>query len=197
MSHWLIDFPILDTRYPILYTPPMAYKPVVLIIVDGFGVAPPADGNAVNQAKMPVFRHLIDSYPAMTVQANGAAVGLSWGEMGNSEVGHLNIGAGRVVGQDITRIDMAIGNGSFFTNQVLLNSINASTTNTVHIMGLLSDGGVHSHINHIFALIKLASDLGKKVWVHAYETKPLDTTHDTYIKNQSYWVQIDAEVPCE
>jgi 2,3-bisphosphoglycerate-independent phosphoglycerate mutase len=92
---------------------------VVLAILDGFGIAPAAEGNAITEAKMPVFKHLIETYPAMTVHASGGAVGLSWGEMGNSEVGHLTIGAGRIFYQSLPRINLAIETGDFFANTML------------------------------------------------------------------------------
>jgi 2,3-bisphosphoglycerate-independent phosphoglycerate mutase len=162
---------ILDTRVPILYTPSMAYKPVVLIIVDGFGVAPSADGNAVNEAKMPIFHRLVESYPAMTLQASGSAVGLGWGEMGNSEVGHLTIGAGRIFYQSLPRINLAIESGEFASNPALQKTIDHAKTNNgaIHLLGLVSPGGVHATTEHLHALLDLCKKAGiTRVYVHAF-----------------------------
>ncbi len=164
-------FHILDTRYRILYTPPMAYKPVVLIIVDGFGVAPPADGNAVNQAKMPVFHRLVESYPAMTLQASAAAVGLGWGEMGNSEVGHLTIGAGRIFYQSLPRINLSIETGEFAANPAFQKTIQHARSNNgaIHLLGLVSPGGVHATTEHLYALLDMCKVAGiTRVYVHAF-----------------------------
>ncbi|MDQ7815108.1 MAG: 2,3-bisphosphoglycerate-independent phosphoglycerate mutase [Patescibacteria group bacterium] len=149
----------------------MRPKPVVLIIVDGLGVAPPADGNAVVESEMPNFRHYIESYPAMTVLASGSAVGLSWGMMGNSEVGHLTIGAGRIFFQSIPRISFAIENGEFYSNKVFLDAIAhcKKTGGKIHLMGLVSPGGVHSSDAHLHALLDLFSrQKFDKVFVHAF-----------------------------
>lgn len=165
------SLPILDTRYPILYTPLMAYKPVVLIIVDGLGVAPPADGNAVNQAKMPVFHRLIESYPAMTLQASAAAVGLGWGEMGNSEVGHLTIGAGRIFYQSLPRINLSIETGEFAANPAFQKTIQHARSNNgaIHLLGLVSPGGVHATTEHLYALLDMCKKSGiTRVYVHAF-----------------------------
>src|SRR5689334_20062885 len=125
-------------------------KPVVLMVLDGFGVAPPTDGNAVSAAKMPNFRKYVESYPAMTVLASGSAVGLSWGEMGNSEVGHLTIGAGRIFFQSLPRISLSIENGEFYTNKAFLDAIAHSkkTGGKLHLMGLVSAGNVHASDAH-------------------------------------------------
>src|SRR5579872_551549 len=139
-------------------------KPLVLIIRDGWGVcdedAQSAErhGNAVLLAKLPVLDRLLASYPHALLQASGEAVGLPRGQMGNSEVGHQNLGAGRVTYQDLMRITVAIRDGSFFLNPVLLKVMRSASGSTrrVHLMGLLSDGGVHSHISHLFALLQLA-----------------------------------------
>ena len=95
------------------------YKKVILVVLDGFGVAPAGHGNAITQAKIPTLNFIVDNFPSLTLQASGPLVGLPWGEMGNSEVGHLNMGAGRLVGQDLPRITNAIQNGEFFKNPVL------------------------------------------------------------------------------
>ena len=149
----------------------MAKKPVMLMILDGFGIAKASDGNAVSLAKKPNFDRLIKEYPHSILEASGMAVGLPEGQMGNSEVGHLNIGAGRIVYQELTRITKAIADGEFFENEELLKAMkNAKENNSaLHLMGLLSDGGVHSHINHLKGLLEFAKKEGlKKVYVHAF-----------------------------
>ncbi len=142
-------------------------KKVMLIILDGFGMRKEKSFNSIENASMPNWDYYKSTYAFGTIEASGERVGLPASQFGNSEVGHLNIGAGRIVRQDITRIDAAIENGEFFTNQVFIDAITASSTNTLHIIGLLSDGGVHCHINHIIALIQLTHKLGKKVLIHA------------------------------
>ena len=146
-------------------------RPVVLMILDGFGLSPRAEGNAIASARTPNLDHLFSSYPHSTLEASGMSVGLPEGQMGNSEVGHLNIGAGRIVYQDLTRITKSIIDGDFFKNPVLLDAIlNAKTKNSsLHLMGLLSDGGVHSHNSHLYAILELAKKQGlKKVFVHGF-----------------------------
>jgi 2,3-bisphosphoglycerate-independent phosphoglycerate mutase len=145
-------------------------KKVLLIILDGFGLRGVNDFNAVANANTPNLDFYMKNYALGTIDASGAAVGLPDGQFGNSEVGHLNIGAGRVVEQDITRIDNAIKSGEFFTKKEFVATLDNTISHNVHIMGLLSDGGVHSHINHIFALIKLVSANTNinKVWLHLF-----------------------------
>ncbi|WP_062109230.1 2,3-bisphosphoglycerate-independent phosphoglycerate mutase [Bacillus niameyensis] len=143
--------------------------PVALIILDGFGLRGETKGNAVAHAKKPNFDRYWNTYPHNQLTASGEAVGLPQGQMGNSEVGHLNIGAGRIVYQSLTRVNVAIRNGEFFENDTFQQAIDHAkkTGKKLHLMGLLSDGGVHSHINHLFALLKLAADQGvKDVYVH-------------------------------
>ena len=145
--------------------------PVALIILDGFGCREERFGNAVAQAKKPVFDALWEEYPHATLTASGEAVGLPDGQMGNSEVGHLNIGAGRIVYQNLTRIHKSIRDGDFFQNPALLEAINNAKVNNkaLHLMGLLSDGGVHSHYEHLFALLELAKQHGlNRVYVHGF-----------------------------
>ncbi len=145
-------------------------KPVMLMILDGWGVRPPGPGNAVSLAHTPNLDRLLSDYPHTQLKTSGKAVGLPDGIMGNSEVGHLNIGAGRIVYQDLTRIDMAIEDGSFFTNPAIGSAIqNALQDNrALHLMGLVSDGGVHSQLTHLLALLDLARQKGlKRVYVHA------------------------------
>lgn len=147
----------------------MSKKPVALIILDGFGHREVTQGNAVAHAKKPNFDRLWAEYPHNFLTASGEAVGLPEGQMGNSEVGHLNIGAGRIVYQSLTRVNLAIREGEFEKNETFLGAINhAKENNTaLHLMGLLSDGGVHSHIEHLFALLRLcAKENFKNVYVH-------------------------------
>jgi 2,3-bisphosphoglycerate-independent phosphoglycerate mutase len=149
----------------------VAKKPLLLMILDGWGIAPPSPYNAVTQAKTPNLQGCFQNYPHTQLLCSGENVGLPAGQMGNSEVGHLNIGAGRIIYQDLTRITKAIKDGDFFKNQVLLEAMtNAKTAgHALHLMGLLSDGGVHSHIQHLFALLKMAKENGvQQVYVHAF-----------------------------
>jgi 2,3-bisphosphoglycerate-independent phosphoglycerate mutase len=151
--------------------PPATSKPVLLLILDGFGCRKADSYNAITSAAKPNFDRIWDSYPHTLIQASEAAVGLPAGQMGNSEVGHLNIGAGRVVYQEFTRIDRAIRNGHFSGNLALNGVITKLKANggALHIFGLLSDGGVHSHENHIHAMLDLALHEGlSKVYVHAF-----------------------------
>ncbi len=143
--------------------------PVALIILDGWGLREQADNNAVAIARPPVFNRLWATYPHATLQASGEAVGLPAGQMGNSEVGHTNLGAGRTVYQDLTRIDKAVADGTFAQTPALRAAIQAAIDKgtAVHFLGLLSDGGVHSHQAHLHALLRLAKDMGApKVFVH-------------------------------
>ncbi|TVP96920.1 MAG: 2,3-bisphosphoglycerate-independent phosphoglycerate mutase [Acholeplasmatales bacterium] len=146
-------------------------KPVALIIMDGWGEAQSGAGNAVTLAKTPVYDHLKATYPFTTLNASGLAVGLPEGQMGNSEVGHLNIGGGRIVYQSLTRIHKAIEDGSFYENptyQAAFEHVKAHDSK-LHLMGLLSDGGVHSHITHFDAMLKAAKQAGiEDIYVHAF-----------------------------
>jgi len=151
--------------------PPAPIKPILLVILDGFGCRHADSDNAITNAHKPNFDHFWKDYPHTLIQASEAAVGLPAGQMGNSEVGHLNIGAGRVVYQEFTRIERAIHNGHFPSNPALKGVITKLKANggALHIFGLLSDGGVHSHENHIHAMLDLALHAGlKKVYVHAF-----------------------------
>lgn len=141
------------------------------MILDGFGAAPPGDSNAISTADTPNLDRLLADYPHTVLAASGEDVGLPAGQMGNSEVGHLNIGAGRIVYQDLTRIGLAIKDGSFFDNPALLQAVaNAKEDGgALHLMGLLSDGGVHSHITHLYALLELAAKEGlRRVFIHIF-----------------------------
>ncbi|MBP5743808.1 MAG: 2,3-bisphosphoglycerate-independent phosphoglycerate mutase, partial [Oscillospiraceae bacterium] len=133
-----------------------------LIILDGYGIAAPTAGNAIAQAKKPNLDALFNEYPHAQLQASGMDVGLPEGQMGNSEVGHTNIGAGRVVFQILPKISKEIAEGKFFQNPVYLKAIRDAKRDgkALHVLGLLSDGGVHSHLTHIFAVLDLAKQEG-------------------------------------
>ena len=149
----------------------MSKKPVVLMILDGYGLNEITEGNAVALANTPVMDKLMAEYPFVRGNASGMAVGLPNVQMGNSEVGHLNMGAGRIVYQELTRITKEIQDGDFFKNEALLNAMNNCKKNNsaLHTFGLLSDGGVHSHITHLFGLLEMAKREGlSKVYVHAF-----------------------------
>jgi 2,3-bisphosphoglycerate-independent phosphoglycerate mutase len=149
----------------------MNKTPTTLIIMDGFGLTAPSSTNAVSLAKTPVLDRLVKEYAHTTLSASGLDVGLPDGQMGNSEVGHTNIGGGRVVFQDLPRISRAIEDGSFFRNEAYLKAMDACLEKgtTLHLYGLLSDGGVHSHITHLYALLRMAKEKGlEKVRVHCF-----------------------------
>ena len=149
----------------------MAKKPTMLMILDGFGKAPDGEGNAISKAETPALDAIFANYPDTTISASGLAIGLPDGQMGNSEVGHLNIGAGRIVYQELTRITNEIETGSFFENEALITAMDHAKENNsnLHIWGLLSDGGVHSHISHLKGIIKMAHDRGlDSVCVHGF-----------------------------
>jgi len=161
----------------------MKITPVLLLILDGFGYREDPDNNAVLHANKPNWDKLWNSYPHTLINASELHVGLPHGQMGNSEVGHLNIGAGRIVYQDLTKVDVAIEDGSFYTNPALTEAIAAAKKNdsTLHILGLLSPGGVHSHESHIHAMLELAARAGlKKIAIHAFldgrDTPPRSAT---------------------
>ncbi|MDR3748397.1 MAG: 2,3-bisphosphoglycerate-independent phosphoglycerate mutase [Acidobacteriota bacterium] len=146
-------------------------KPLVLIILDGWGYAPPSPSNAISLARKPNYDRLLAEYPNTLIHTSGRFVGLPTGQMGNSEVGHLNIGAGRIVYMDITKIDLMIENGEFFTNPVLLEAMKTARTGDrrLHFLGLLSDGGVHSQQEHLYALLRMAKQNGvDRVFVHCF-----------------------------
>lgn len=149
----------------------MSKKPTVLMILDGFGLNGTADGNAVAQGNTPVLDKLMKDYPFVKGYASGLAVGLPDGQMGNSEVGHLNMGAGRIVYQELTRISKEIEDGDFFKNEALLAAVDNCKQNgsSLHLFGLLSDGGVHSHNTHLYGLLELAKRAGlTNVYVHCF-----------------------------
>jgi len=147
------------------------YKKLLLVVLDGFGVATDGHGNAVTKAQPKTFDMLCNDYPSTVLQASGASVGLPWGEKGNSEVGHLNLGAGRIVGQDLARITVAIEDRTFFSNPMFLAAIDHVKKNNsaMHLMGLVSPGGVHSYDEHLYALLGLMSEQGvKNVIIHMF-----------------------------
>jgi len=146
-------------------------KPVVLCVLDGWGIAPPHAGNAIANAKLPHFNELVSSYPVMALSAAGEAVGVPWGDMGNSKVGHLSLGSGRIIYQDLPRINKAISDGSFFVNEALLAAAAHVKKNNsrLHLMGLLSNGGVHAAVEHLTALLAFASEQKlSKVYEHLF-----------------------------
>jgi 2,3-bisphosphoglycerate-independent phosphoglycerate mutase len=146
-------------------------RPLTLIVMDGWGYSENTEYNAIHAARTPVWDRLWNDSPHCLIRASGAEVGLPAGQMGNSEVGHLNLGAGRVVYQEFTRVSRAIKTGSFFTNQTLTDAVDLAieTDKAVHILGLLSPGGVHSHEEHIFAMAELAVKRGcRQVYLHAF-----------------------------
>jgi 2,3-bisphosphoglycerate-independent phosphoglycerate mutase len=148
-----------------------AGKRILLVICDGWGEAPPSESNAITRARTPTYDRWRRDYPWTTLEASGEPVGLPAGVMGNSEVGHLNIGAGRMVPQDLLRVDLALSDGSFFENPALVEAAERARRPgaTLHLMGLLSDGGVHSHERHLFGLLELARRRKvPRVRVHAF-----------------------------
>ena len=171
----------------------MSKKPVVLMILDGYGLNDKKEGNAVAEAKTPVMDKLMAEYPFVKGNASGMAVGLPDGQMGNSEVGHLNMGAGRIVYQELTRITKEIQDGTFFENPALLDAVANCRKNdsSLHLYGLVSDGGVHSHITHIYGLLELAKRNGlKKVYVHCF----LDGRDTPPSSGKGYVEQLEAKM---
>lgn len=166
----------------------MPENKVFLIILDGYGLREERHGNAVKLANTPFLHGMFNKYPWMKLSASGRDVGLPVGQMGNSEVGHLNLGAGRIVYQEITRIDRSIETGEFFSNPALIDCVRFASHKGValHLMGLISDGGVHSSLEHLYALLKLAKMNGlKRVFIHAFmdgrDTPPQSGIH--YIRS--------------
>jgi 2,3-bisphosphoglycerate-independent phosphoglycerate mutase len=150
---------------------PLKKKPLALLILDGWGHREDTQSNAIAHAKTPVLDVLVETYANTLISGSGIDVGLPDGQMGNSEVGHVNLGAGRVVYQDFTKITKAISDGDFFENPTLCNNLDKAinSDNAIHVMGLMSPGGVHSHTDHIFALLKMAAERGAtKIYLHAF-----------------------------
>src|SRR5918999_6225794 len=142
---------------------PAGGRPVCLVILDGWGLAPSGPGNAIELAETPVFDALWERCPHTQLEASGGAVGLPPGQMGNSEVGHLTIGSGRVLFQDLVRVNRAVADSSFLANPALVSAFERGER--VHLLGLASYGGVHSHIDHLRALLRFAPE---KTWIHAF-----------------------------
>ena len=171
----------------------MSKKPVVLMILDGYGLNEKKEGNAVALASTPVMDKLMAECPFVRGNASGMAVGLPDGQMGNSEVGHLNMGAGRIVYQELTRITKEIQDGTFFENPALMDAVNncKQKDSALHMFGLLSDGGVHSHNTHLYGLLELAKRNGlKKVYVHAF----LDGRDTPPASGKDYVAQLEAKM---
>ena len=171
----------------------MSKKPTVLMILDGYGLNEKTEGNAVYEAKTPVMDKLMANCPFVKGNASGLFVGLPDGQMGNSEVGHLNMGAGRIVYQDLTKITKAIQDGDFFENKALLAACENVKANdsALHLFGLMSDGGVHSHIEHVFGLLELAKRQGiEKVYVHCF----LDGRDTPPASGKEYVEQLEAKM---
>ena len=171
----------------------MSKKPTVLMILDGYGLNSKDNGNAVHQAKTPVMDKLMAECPFVKGNASGMAVGLPDGQMGNSEVGHLNMGAGRIVYQELTRITKEIQDGTFFENPALLDAVNNCKANdsALHLFGLLSDGGVHSHNTHLYGLLELAKRNGlSKVYVHCF----LDGRDTPPASGKGFAEELEAEM---
>lgn len=171
----------------------MAKKPVMLMILDGFGINKNKEGNAIFSAKTPNMDFLMNMYPTSELKCSGMDVGLPNGQMGNSEVGHTNIGAGRIVYQELTRITKAIEEETFFTNEALLGAMQnvKEHQSKLHIMGLLSDGGVHSHNTHLYALVNMAKIQGiKEVYVHAF----MDGRDVPPDSGKDYIAELDAKL---
>lgn len=147
------------------------YKPVILVILDGWGLGKSGNGNAITQAKTPTIKKMNEYYPHIALQASGVSVGLPWGEVGNSEVGHITLGAGKILYQNMPRITMSIQNGEFFKNEMFLKAINNARTKkgAVHLMGLIGKGGVHSYIDHLYAILEtLRTQNFDNVFVHMF-----------------------------
>lgn len=171
----------------------MSKKPVVLMILDGYGLNDNPEGNAIAMAKTPVMDGLMKDYPYVAGNASGLFVGLPDGQMGNSEVGHMNIGAGRVIYQDLTRITKSITDGDFFDNKVLLEAIDncKKTGGDLHLWGLLSDGGVHSHISHVYGLLEMCKKNDfSRVYVHAF----LDGRDTPPASGKDYLAQLQSKM---
>ncbi len=171
----------------------MSKKPTVLMILDGYGLNDKCEANAVCEGKTPIMDQLMSQCPFVKGAASGLAVGLPEGQMGNSEVGHMNMGAGRVVYQELTRITKEIEEGEFFENEALLAAVKNAKENdsAIHFMGLLSDGGVHSHNTHLYALLELAKREGlKKVYVHCF----LDGRDTPPASGKEYIEQLQAKM---
>lgn len=171
----------------------MKKVPYAIIIMDGYGLAPAGGGNAISISGSKNINALIKEYPSSTLGASGMSVGLPDGQMGNSEVGHLNMGAGRIVYQDLTKITKAISDGDFFENPAFIKAMDNAKKNgkKLHFYGLLSDGGVHSHVTHVYALLKMAKNFGlKDVFVHCF----MDGRDTAPASGIGYLTELQAEM---
>ncbi|HRY63634.1 MAG TPA: 2,3-bisphosphoglycerate-independent phosphoglycerate mutase [Patescibacteria group bacterium] len=177
----------------------MTSKPVALIILDGWGVAPPTVGNAVTSARLKYWDYLLKNYPSTLLQASGEAVGLPWGKMGNSEVGHLTLGAGQIFLQSLEKINREISTGSFFENQAFLKAVNHVKNNNsnLHLIGLLGDGGVHAHQGHLLALLDLVSknNLHTKTYLHLF-LDGRDTARDSGLEFLRETIETVNKINC-
>src|SRR3989344_5385662 len=170
-------------------------KPLIILILDGYGISFIKEGNAIMAAQQPNMDRFMKEYPLAVVRAGGESVGLPWGEMGNSETGHQNIGSGRIVYQFLPRIDAAIADKSFFTNKALVKAIDHVKKNpnaALHSMGMLSNGGVHSHIKHQLALLQAAADagIGERTYIHIF----LDGRDSSPDDGESFVEQLEKEM---
>ena len=176
----VVTLPSLDTAGVVLQPQPQppqqpvnnALLPLVLVILDGWGIASPSRGNAITLARTPNMNQLMMKYPTVTLHASGEVVGLPWAEMGNSEVGHLNIGSGKIIYQNLPLINKSISDGSFFKNEAFLDAMRTAKErkSKLHLFGMVSDGGIHSSQDHLFALLEMCRDQGLKdtVFIHAF-----------------------------
>src|SRR3954469_3769772 len=165
-------------------------KPLVLTILDGWGYSPATEGNAIALARKPVYDSLLANFPHTLINTSGPSVGLPEGQMGNSEVGHMNMGAGRVIHMDVTRLDMMISSGELSSNAALQNAMKKAEGHRLHLMGLCSDGGVHAQLTHLFALLQMAKERGlKDVYIHAF-TDGRDTPPESGL---SYLEQLERK----
>ena len=148
---------------------PKRPKPIVLTVLDGWGFRAETKGNAIALARKPNYDRLLKDFPNTLIQTSGPAVGLPEGQMGNSEVGHMNMGAGRIIHMDITRIELMIANGEFFKQPLLVEAMERGRARNLHLLGLLSDGGVHSHMQHLYALLRMAREQHvERVFIHCF-----------------------------
>src|SRR3989344_7517109 len=168
-------------------------KPVVAIILEGWGIAPPSRANAISLAKTPNLDAYMNKYPTMSLQAGGESVGLAWGEMGNSEVGHLSIGSGRILYQSLPRITRAIFDKTFFSNAAFLAACAQVKKNNsrLHLMGLVSSCGVHSFNEHLYALLELAAEQKvDRVYIHAW----LDGRDTPYNSGSNFLAKLQDKI---
>ena len=148
---------------------PKRTKPIVLTVLDGWGYRAETKGNAIALARKPNYHRLLKDFPNTLIQTSGPSVGLPEGQMGNSEVGHMNMGAGRIIHMDITRIDVMIANGEFYKQPLLVEAMERGRARNLHLLGLLSDGGVHSHMQHLYALLRMARESHvERVFIHCF-----------------------------